>query len=572
MEDNSNFVGLVIGTVSSTPLEFWVGVSDRKYLELDDVVYMETQVDGLDEVKSENNIVRFYGIINQVEKAFEGVEFHSDNLLVEEGILPTSISYIGKVLVTRVEPEIFVPPQPGNKVYRAKGKELDNALYFEKMDKRVVAGYMRNREAAYINYDFINGEKGAHISISGISGVATKTSYALFLLHSILNSQSIPGDERANTRAIVFNVKGEDLLFLDKYNSRLKEEQIEIYKRLNLPSEPFSQVKFYTSPKPGTKNSLFPNTDQRVDGIIPYLWTMREFAEKRLFYLLFSESQDNDGNLAYAIQHIQNKLYELAINSEKGRLTGFHGEDILSLEDVKIQLNEELENEEKSNLQWFKKSIHVETRWALVRRFESALHHVNPFIKTYIDGIEPEKHRINWNDKGTKITVVDINKLHSKAKMFVVGAVLKDIFEKKEKSGSKPTVFILLDELNKYAPRSGYSPIKSDILDIAERGRSLGLILIGAQQTASEVERRIVSNASIRITGRLDTAEAIHHEYNYLTGSFKQRASIIKPGTMIMHQPELPTPLLINFPFAAWATRSSETDDNKEEDLFKRFE
>ena len=59
----------------------------------------------------------------------------------------------------------------------------------------------------------------------------------------------------------------------------------------------------------------------------------------------------------------------------------------------------------------------------------------------------------------------------------------------------------MLDELNKYAPRDGDSPIKEILLDVAERGRSLGIILIGAQQTASEVERRIISNSSIRVVG-----------------------------------------------------------------------
>ena len=53
----------------------------------------------------------------------------------------------------------------------------------------------------------------------------------------------------------------------------------------------------------------------------------------------------------------------------------------------------------------------------------------------------------------------------------------------------------MIDELNKYAPRDSSSPIKEVLLDIAERGRSLGVVLIGAQQTASEVERRIVSNS-----------------------------------------------------------------------------
>ena len=38
----------------------------------------------------------------------------------------------------------------------------------------------------------------------------------------------------------------------------------------------------------------------------------------------------------------------------------------------------------------------------------------------------------------------------------------------------------------------------------------------------------------------------------------RQRATILKPGTMIVTQPELPVPLVVEFPFPAWATRASE--------------
>ena len=62
---------------------------------------------------------------------------------------------------------------------------------------------------------------------------------------------------------------------------------------------------------------------------------------------------------------------------------------------------------------------------------------------------------------------------------------------------------MVLDELNKYAPREGSSPIKEVLVDVSERGRSLGIVLVGAQQTASEVEGRIVSNAALRVVGRL---------------------------------------------------------------------
>ena len=144
--------------------------------------------------------------------------------------------------------------------------------------------------------------------------------------------------------------------------------------------------------------------------------------------------------------------------------------------------------------------------------------------------------------------------------------------EEKDRGGTRwPLVFLVLDELNKYAPREGHSPIKEVILDIAERGRSLGVVLIGAQQTASEIERRVTSNASFRVVGRLDAAEGQRDEYGFLTAAARARSSILKPGTMFLHQPDVPVPLLVQFPFPAWATRAEEAAGaSQEEPMFFR--
>jgi len=153
----------------------------------------------------------------------------------------------------------------------------------------------------------------------------------------------------------------------------------------------------------------------------------------------------------------------------------------------------------------------------------------------------------------------DLHNLHDRAKRFVVGSILRRTFDDKERAGTaRPLLFVVLDELNKYAPRDGDSPIKEILLDVAERGRSLGVILIGAQQTASEVERRVIANSAVRVAGRLDAAEAGRPEYGFLPQIHRQRAVIAKPGTMFVSQPELPVPLVVQFPFPAWATRSSE--------------
>src|SRR5690606_16194284 len=116
--------------------------------------------------------------------------------------------------------------------------------------------------------------------------------------------------------------------------------------------------------------------------------------------------------------------------------------------------------------------------------------------------------------------------------------------------------------LNKYAPRDGWSPIRDVLLDIAERGRSLGISLLGAQQTASEVERRVVGNAALKVVGRLDAAESERSEYGFLTRVGRVRATLLQPGTMIVQQPEIPTAVLLRFPFPCWATRESERHDS----------
>src|SRR5207248_3660139 len=140
-------------------------------------------------------------------------------------------SYAAHVQVTRVDPEIFVPPAPGDTVIAVRGEEFARALYFDKMEKRVAIGLTRTGEPVHANLEFLDGTRGAHASISGISGVATKTSYATFLLYSLFRSQAL-GSESINSKALIFNVKGEDLLWLDRPNVSLNTDARALYERL----------------------------------------------------------------------------------------------------------------------------------------------------------------------------------------------------------------------------------------------------------------------------------------------------------------------------------------------------
>lgn len=557
-------VGFVLGTREATPLDFWVGVLASEYLQLDDVVYVQ----GVHPERGEP--LFFYGLVDQVSKKLEGLHFDSDNLMVKEGILPAALSHLAHVTITRIEPEIFIPPHPGEAVYRAQDR-LQAALCFDQMEHKLPAGLLQSGEPAYINYDFVNGSKGGHISISGISGVATKTSYTLFLLHGIFNSRTIPDTTRKHARALIFNVKNEDLLFLDKPNCKLRDEDREAYTRLGLPATPFQDVAFYAPCQQAT-GEIVPSTSTRPTGVDPYGWTLWHIAEQHLFPFLFNDADNPASNLNYVVEGVSHRLWEMAQKATGGQLFSLDGlsAPIGSLDELVAHLHHILDEEDNEYLfrHWFGRN-QMGTVRAFMRRLDGVLKHMAALVRP---DFLPQ-HQIDWKRK--RLTVVDINQLSAQAQMFVVGALLKQIVEDKAKTGDKSPVFIVLDELNRYAPRDGWSPIKEILLDIAERGRSMGLILLGAQQTASEVEKRVIANAAIRVNGRLDAAEAKAKEYGYLQDSFRQRATMIRPGTMIVHQPEIPTPFLVHVPMPAWATRKTEVDFQAERPaataLFDRF-
>jgi DNA helicase HerA-like ATPase len=476
------------------------------------------------------------------------------------------LAFAANIAITRVLPEIFIPPKPGDHVFKAEGKALETGLFIDRMERKVPAGILRTGEPYFLNFDFLNGENGAHLSISGVSGVATKTSYGLFLLYGILNS-GLLGAETSNTRAIIFNVKGEDLLFLDRRNSKLSITEEKKYERLKLQASAFKDVGFYSSPRPGTE-SLIPSTERRQTGISTYFWALRQIGKQRLFSFLFSESSDDLNTLLLYIRLIETRLYNLATQKGGKDSEGIESSEGKALYSL-IDLHDDIQHDPAY---WFGERFvpHQGQLQALLRRIHSASYGTEGLIRKATEK-ELKKSGIDWQSH--QLTVIDIHQLSSQAKMFVVGSVLRTVFREKESKGtSRPLLFVMIDELNKYAPREGWSPIKDVILDISERGRSLGVILVGAQQTASDVESRVITNSSVKAIGRMDSAEVEKSEYGFLGKIFKQRSKLISPGTMIINQPVVPTPVIVNFPFPAWATRPDEVEEDQTDDPFSSFE
>jgi hypothetical protein len=414
------------------------------------------------------------------------------------------------------------------------------------MEHRLPIGLTRTGEPVYANLEFLDGTRGAHASISGVSRVATKTSYASFLLYALFSAEAL-GPEAVNSKALIFNVKGEDLLWLDGPNRLLDDEARAQYARLGLPVGAFQSVGLYAPARRGN-GAPMPDTGGRQEGISPYLWTMREFARDGLLRFAFAEADANRGQLSFVIVRVERELARAAAQGNaRDPAIEINGQQLVDFD----QLVDLLDGDALDRM--MRGPVAPGTLDAFRRRLHAAGQHMGHLVRA----TEAARGAIRWEEH--QVTVVDIHTLHSTAQMFVVGALLKRMMEEKEGRGTaRPLVFVVLDELNKYAPREGSSPIGDAIRDIAERGRSLGVSLFGAQQTASEIERRVVANAALKVVGRLDTAEAERSEYGFLTRVARLRATMLQPGTMIVTQPEIPTPILLRFPFPAWATRQSE--------------
>ena len=256
----------------------------------------------------------------------------------------------------------------------------------------------------------------------------------------------------------------------------------------------------------------------RDKAVSPFYWTLAEFCEDELLPFVFADAEDERAQYTMLIGQVAARLRRDAVRTGNDGAVRISGIDpandkiIRSFGDLVELLEAEL-GDDSLRGSWVAGSAVTGSINALLRRLRSAVKPLNAIIR----GDLAHRGERSISTSRAQVTVVDLHNLPDRAQRFVVGVTLRGEFARKERQGTaRPLMFVVLDELNKYAPREGDSPIKQILLDVAERGRSLGVILIGAQQTASEVERRILANCAIRVAGRLDAAEAERPEYGFL--------------------------------------------------------
>jgi hypothetical protein len=163
--------------------------------------------------------------------------------------------------------------------------------------------------------------------------------------------------------------------------------------------------------------------------------------------------------------------------------------------------------------------------------------------------------------KGGQAVVVDIAKLTDEERALVFGHIIQEIYGMYAEAtvddrGSLPDkVIVFVDELNKYAPYrrgEGESSILEYVLDIAARGRSLGVVLIAAEQFMSEVHPQVVGNCSTKVIGRSDSSELSDAAYRFILQDVKAHLTRLDKGELLLSHPIYRQPVKIDFPKPAY--------------------
>ena len=98
------------------------------------------------------------------------------------------------------------------------------------------------------------------------------------------------------------------------------------------------------------------------------------------------------------------------------------------------------------------------------------------------------------------------------------------------------TLIVVADELNKFAPSHGQDrSITRHLREISERGRSEGIVLFGAEQFRTGVDRQVTGNCSTIVFGRTTAVEANRDsETKGLLGTQSKRVPFLGKGELLV--------------------------------------
>lgn len=516
---------------------------------------------------------RSYGMIEDISHITDASSFLTNYISSDFGDVevtpPTfrvGMNYVDAKIICNTK-SIYIPVQNDEKVWLADEEEITYALGLDNKNCILPSGFLEMYEntsgvekvviPVKLDPRFVIGPEGAHLNISGISGLAAKTSYAMFLLKAIQDSYRDVDSQDGSVAFVLFNVKGKDLLGLHlpndfTENGKNSPEQAEeereqvhaLYEKMGLSTTPFEHVQ-YLVPNgeiDRTSSNTFLSETELNDYVHNNMASQFVFTyekDKEDLDLLLSNVDDSNQTLD-AIQEY--------IISGTG---GFDQcDDWQSFLDLVSKHCDPAESPNKKN-----KDIPVVSWRRFSRIIRKTIDHSSLFERDARGDtvrLEDKLRQIQPND----VIVIDIANLGEIMQSFVFGDVVRIINKLQlgeyDHQGATPPkkIIIFIDELNKYAstetPKN--SPILRQILDVTERGRSLGVILFAAEQFRSAIHDRVKGNCSTHAYGRTNSIETSKADYKIVPATYKSILGRLDQGEYLIQNPIFRSMLKIRFP------------------------
>lgn len=410
------------------------------------------------------------------------------------------------------------------------------------------------RSPIWIDEHYLLGPEAGHANWTGQSGLATKTSHVQFLTSAVFQRLRKEGKKVA---ALMFNVKGADLLWLDKsavpdaeladaYEAAkfrpLSDADIEAYAALGLDIEPFTNLRIFAPFKPGQQ----PSSDRVM---------LASFADKARLNTL----RDNPAETAcvypvlWSIRSLlvmPHKVFDRADLDDKmwGLISELRDDHrVTSLTSLLARLDEALaELEENGGSEWH--GHHKFTILKAKNRFNAL---TNKFGGLLTEG-EVDYGNLTQVDSSftdQEVRVVDIAHCNSNVQELLVANTIEKLWHLAERNDlGVDKLIVFVDELNKYAPGGGEGGLRDTLVDIAARGRHLNVVLFGAQQFRSKVESEILGNCGTSFYGRVGDEEIIASSYRSLSETTKSELLGLRKGRLLIRHAHFRSPLFGSFP------------------------
>lgn len=452
-------------------------------------------------------------------------------------------------------PSLSTPPEGRWGVRHVNANDL--AFLAERVppNRRILGGFLKiglNEDSVeswhpvYLHADFLLGPEGAHANISGVTGLATKTSYALFLAYSIL-TWAKRNQERV--AVILFNVKRRDFLRLHKLPRSEEEAKnwAEQWAKERLGNLQVAS-RVITLWKSAQKDGVDPISDPPKVKYFTFQGDPDVNFMENPTYIRYGLANLERGEIIAALYRPDEEPGEQQINLINAYLEAYPN---VSFDRMLNDLRLLAQMSGRSARQPFAQAPQIGL-WD-ERTVNAVLRRLIGFRSRAVNIIEytqPRGNPLTFQSLVEGLNVIQLNRLHDTEKRLLVNAVLREVsrgLELPENQRQLDRVAVIVDELNKYAPKR-WSPIKDQIIDVVARGRDLKLSLIGAQQFASDLDNEVLGNSTTRVVGRSDPSEVNKTDVYAQLGDFRDIAPYLEKGEMILYHPVHPAPFIVWFP------------------------